>query len=742
MADDEVKKLRELLQHEQQRRRVAEQGLQVAERRLEEQIRCSTLPEYLDACHTHLFLGLVPGHPKGSTKGSANNADGKLRPDRIREWTLFAEAQTAIWDQLVDGDFITQRHFSSLHGLMTIGHNMKKIIRSELDLRYFQRDAITVPATSVIEALYQNEQLREAFKLQGHIVFENHTNTLTDGEEEEEVVARPSKLRKTTGGTATPNAPPTSGRPLADEFCVYDEGEKVKRPAFIGELKPPHKFPLAAIQDGLQDMELDEVVECHRADTNETRHRRLVAAVITQAFSYMIKAGVEYGYVSTGEALIFFHFDAEDPGTVYYYLSAPKQDVGETTGFTGELDGDNRLHMTAAGQVLAFALQAIRTAPHDQNWRIWAEERLKTWVIVEEDLGSPTPSANDARFSPPYEPLKSAKLFIQRSPVRTRSRARSTCKPTSTSPGRSDENNDDSGGPDSGSPSPRPPPTNVTVVPPPLPAWASSYKGPVCRDGTRRYCTQKCLLGLVNGGPLDSACPNAKEHGTDNHRIDHTTFITLLKAQIQQKPDPRIPLGCESLHRHGARGALFEVILFAYGYTFVGKGFPWEFRHYLRHEKAVYDQLQPIQGVHVPVCLGTIDIPKQPMCYDGIAYIPHFLLLAHAGTSISDCGALKGQVISAASESLQAIHKHGVLHRDVEMRNMLWDSERILIIDFERAKIMCAERVPLGDTSLNQPRKRGKSTPGEEIEQKVDVERTKLEREMGSMLRHLETYLK
>ncbi|OJD18389.1 hypothetical protein AJ78_01569 [Emergomyces pasteurianus Ep9510] len=120
-------------------------------------------------------------------------------------------------------------------------------------------------------------------------------------------------------------------------------------------------------------------VERHHDEAEEIQHRRLVAVVITHAFSYTIKAGVEYGYVSTGEAFIFLHFKADAPGTVYYYLPVPEQDLGKETGFTGEAeDDDNRLHMTAVGQVLA--LRAIRTTPHDQEWKDWAASQLNMWV--------------------------------------------------------------------------------------------------------------------------------------------------------------------------------------------------------------------------------------------------------------------------------------------------------------------------------------------------------------------------
>jgi hypothetical protein len=33
----------------------------------------------------------------------------------------------------------------------------------------------------------------------------------------------------------------------------------------------------------------------------------------------------------------------------------------------------------------------------------------------------------------------------------------------------------------------------------------------------RQYCTQKCLLRLVNRGTLDNLCPNVQEHGKDCH---------------------------------------------------------------------------------------------------------------------------------------------------------------------------------------------------------------------------------
>ncbi|DAA75688.1 TPA_exp: Uncharacterized protein A8136_1410 [Trichophyton benhamiae CBS 112371] len=773
MADDEIQRLREQLRNEERRRQKAERAQQEAERSqqeaerarqdaerarqeaeqlqqtFEEQLRPLTLFEYLDACHTYLFSGLVPRTLKSSTKGSADNARGKFRPHRIRKWRSFDDEQAEIWDHLLNEEnkgFIAQLEFDSLHGMMTIGKKTKKNISSELDLRYFQRDAITEPVGSIIEAFFESERLRHVFGLQGQVTFENHANSLADSEEVEGVRGRPPKLRKGTDGAATPTNVEPSHRPLADEFCIYNAGEKAKKPALVGELKPPHKLPLEAIKKGLRKMDLDEVVERRHDDTENIRHRRLVAAVITQAFSYMIKAGVEYGYISTGEALIFLHFKTDEPGTVYYRLSVPEADMNQE----GEDNDTNRLRKTAVGQVLAFTLRAIRTTPHDQNWKDWAMSQLKVWVITEGDLYLPTSEEDekqDEQPPTPYKPSKSTQMVIRNTPVRTRSRSsRSTCKPTSSQQNSSGEDDeDDESDHDSPSRRPRRSANVMVLIPPPQPPTSdSSYTGPVCRDGTRRYCTQKCLLGLLNGGLLDKACPNVKEHGTEVHQIDHSMFISLLLAQILQKivsPWTQ-PLGCESLHRHGARGALFEVILFKYGYTLIGKGFPPEFGKYLRNEQALYNQLRPVQGVHVPVCLGTIDVSKRPMFYDGIADIPHFLLLAHAGTEILKCSVAKDKIISAASESLRAIHALGVLHHDVEPRNLFWseEGENVLVIDFERAEILRSERAPLGRMSLNRKRKSGNESREEET--KVVARESWIDNRLEEELKGMRGYLK
>src|SRR5436190_15803955 len=79
---------------ERQRREEAQRAQEEAERSKEEERRLreeaeqktrkTTLPEFLDACHTHLHLGLSVQAKEFSTQGSPANANNKLRPESIR----------------------------------------------------------------------------------------------------------------------------------------------------------------------------------------------------------------------------------------------------------------------------------------------------------------------------------------------------------------------------------------------------------------------------------------------------------------------------------------------------------------------------------------------------------------------------------------------------------------------------------------------------------------------------------
>ena len=87
----ELETLRKQLQEAERLREEAQRREQEAERfreedrhRYERRTRKTTLPEFLDACHTHLYLGLtIQPDSTQSTQDDAANAENTPRPDRI-----------------------------------------------------------------------------------------------------------------------------------------------------------------------------------------------------------------------------------------------------------------------------------------------------------------------------------------------------------------------------------------------------------------------------------------------------------------------------------------------------------------------------------------------------------------------------------------------------------------------------------------------------------------------------------
>ncbi|KAH7140423.1 hypothetical protein B0J13DRAFT_504647 [Dactylonectria estremocensis] len=159
----------------------------------------------------------------------------------------------------------------------------------------------------------------------------------------------------------------------------------------------------------------------------------------------------------------------------------------------------------------------------------------------------------------------------------------------------------------------------------------------------------------------------------------------------------------------GARGVLFQVTLLAYGYTFVSKGTVRAFIPDLEHEATVYERLRPIQGVNVPVFLGAIDLRSMNKIYyyDHRVYVVHMMFLSWAGHRIDPAETLDGEgrlLEDKAVRSLRAMHQEGVVHKDVRVANMLFNSETngIMIIDFERASLLRPPRRPLAQLVPNK----------------------------------------
>ncbi|KAG6107517.1 hypothetical protein E4U13_006918 [Claviceps humidiphila] len=219
------------------------------------------------------------------------------------------------------------------------------------------------------------------------------------------------------------------------------------------------------------------------------------------------------------------------------------------------------------------------------------------------------------------------------------------------------------------------------------------------------YCSQKCLLGLVQGEFLDPDCPNVTLHcqgevgeagSLKRHPVDHAEWLRLLREQFTKSID----VGITYQGVFGAVGAFFKVTLLAYGYTFVSKGTVAGHIQHLEHEARVYERLKAIQGRYVPVFLGTIDLRTMDKDYWIYfeTYVVHMMFFSWGGILFHVHRAGMDQLetlhevpwIDEGVRALKAVHNEGVLHCDVRWGNVLFNSETkgIMVIDFERAELL------------------------------------------------------
>jgi tRNA A-37 threonylcarbamoyl transferase component Bud32 len=707
----------------EQRRREEEQRRREAAEADAQQSRPKDLIGYLEACHSFSLTLEVVTDASLTTQGDTTVPAGRPFPQRIVPWDDFPTQQEKLWDTLSTSTrFNTQRIYPSAHQLEYVQKYLDPI-SSELGLRHYARETVENPVRTLIQEVYRDDQLRERLQLQGTMMFESHTNlpqlSETSIEEEMEQMSITEPNTSHRGDRATDRAKQggkkskqvSSGGAArkragtADQFCIYQLSDGQRVPVVSIEYKPPHKLPLTQIIAGLKgEIRPAEEVINKEGNDFDFLSKSLVAAVITQLFSYMIQKGIQWGYVFVGEAIIFLHIP-DDPTTVLYHLSIPRLDFQD--------DDENRFHRTSVAQIFAFFLNSLSTEAPSQVWHDTAAT-LDTWAVEYIDILKKIPETK--RKEPREISYKAAhwKGFF-RSPIRTRSRRAAACKkPVDDQVLESGSESDDSDTPPT--PTPKPSAAGRRRERGQLAAGRQGVRksqeqkdesrpiekkaASIARIEDRPFCTQQCLLGLAYGGDLDDRCPNLRYH-RERH-ISLNTFLSLIRTQLAS--DRGRGADCKPLHMKGSRGALFKVRLSSHGYTLVAKGMEKVKRKYLVHESKVYDHLRSIQGSRIPVSLGILNL-ELPYYYDAGIYFS-MLLLSWGGRSLHQCLSPQNEacILNQVNRTLRELHGQQVLHKDVEPRNWLWDEQqgRLMLVDFERAEIR--SRPPLGTLSPNRKR--------------------------------------
>lgn len=227
---------------------------------------------------------------------------------------------------------------------------------------------------------------------------------------------------------------------------------------------------------------------------------------------------------------------------------------------------------------------------------------------------------------------------------------------------------------------------------------------PICAE------TEMPNVATVKGAPVDLKCPNVSLHlqrPVYGDNVHHAFSVAALQALFQGTDDPtsKEAVQCDPLGIQGSRGALFKLRTMPHGYTLVAKAVQPVHTSILQREARVYkNKVDTLMGRSVPVCLGTVE-PFHPLNFRGLKW-GCLLLLSFTKTSLQ---VLRGhgekqrrsEVCSSARRALRHVHQHGILHGDIELRNIMCIPDNsAMLVDFELAKSReAAVRRALASTS-------------------------------------------
>lgn len=487
---------------------------------------------------------------------------------------------------------------------------------------------------------------------------------------------------------------------------------------FIKEAKAPHKLTAEmidmAVGSGktlrpadIMDHGLTASSPGSQPSIDESEY--WFAAVCSQLYTSMFHQRVRYGMISTGMRYVFMSIDPDNPATIRYDICRIEDGIHTSPLLrvvslallamgrgklpdTGEVNviwrGAGLRWVTArelpgssptvdTRQTTSFVGTPVdqnNTSPRSSDSRNHAPDQMS-------DVQDRHPTAPSGYPSPPQNPQSNGKRAREeeeeqaRKQPRTGSAARSAHKVVNPT---EDHDKESTRTPASPALSPQPP-------------LATTSARPSADD--HNYCSVACLQALQDINTPEAACPNQAKHA----RAGRLTTAQLCERLVAQFKDWSIRgRGYEvfnvlNILRECDDTLLVKVCLLSHGYTFIAKAHPPEDRASMYREVQAYKRLRHLQGSCVPVYLGAVELPEEwAVWYKG----PYtcLLLLSEAGSSVDSWSPLSlglsesrsavtirdrnfsDSISKAALGALSKIHKAGVLHGDVALRNVMLHS--------------------------------------------------------------------
>ncbi|EXL90018.1 hypothetical protein FOIG_16704 [Fusarium odoratissimum NRRL 54006] len=310
-AEREQQRAEEAERERQEERQRAEREQQRAEAS-EEQTRLTTLDEYMAACHASVFSRFaIETDPNLTSRGSITNPRDKWYPKNLRPWPDFLAQQKFIFGTLYDAFPTESRVFKNRNFLAGLGSRIsQRPIADKKTLEYFLHNSMEDPVKAIIQQLKQVEEVSRAFQIGDGVVFENHPHALSDVAEEVVDRETPSTLPR------TPNHRRDLNQLQPDQICIYRSDNTLssrRTMVYVSKYKPPYKLTALHLRLGLRAMDIyKEVINQRTVPTSvdpdarfQYHAEKLTASAITQTYHYIIKSGLKYGLLTTGEAIVF-----------------------------------------------------------------------------------------------------------------------------------------------------------------------------------------------------------------------------------------------------------------------------------------------------------------------------------------------------------------------------------------------------------------------------------------------------
>lgn len=444
--------------------------------------------------------------PSRSTTGKIPLPTGKDCPTRLEHWADCPEQLLRVYKSvcqyLQSASGQAPRLLPSLPELEGLGRRFaRKPLSSEQDLETYERFGVEDHVHDIIAELCTIPAACDEFGLGDGIQFSNHSNSLSRNETFEADISQLSGMP----------------HPRPDQFSIHRVDGNTPTVLTTVEYKPPHQLPVVTLRMGLRPMELwmelwKEMVRSNKIPTDQDAKlrynaERLVCSAIVQEYHVMIQEGLEYSYLTNGNARVLLRVPRDDPTTLYYFFCDPQKEVDPAS------DTTHRLSKTSVARVLCLCLMAFRSPIREQEWRNRFRPDLHAWETSFEHARSQIPrselqqfphsDSTNPEFPSPgsglsYELPSSSPLSSPSEGRRVPTRSQTSCAPSEIRP-RSRLPN--SSGSDTNKTSSHK--RRISQVTP-LPSAGRSVRRQESmhdeEDHSRRravqFCTQGCLLGL------------------------------------------------------------------------------------------------------------------------------------------------------------------------------------------------------------------------------------------------------